>query len=129
MVLIDPLTITSSLWGCLGEWDNVWKSRGGIMVIGLPMEVPRPKPEGPQAPRVLATGLPRGTPFTTLHPRLFHIISFFRHPGPVKRDFLHCRQTQPVPREYHTQCYVVEVQTLVELNPNILVRDVERMAI
>ena len=32
------------------------------------------------------------------------------------------------PREYHTQYYVVEVQTLVELNPNILVRDVERMA-
>ena len=33
------------------------------------------------------------------------------------------------PREYHTQCYVVEVQTLVELNPNILVRHVERMKV
>ena len=36
-------------------------------------------------------------------------------------------QTQPAPREYHTQCYLVEVQTLVELNPNILVWHVERM--
>ena len=42
-------------------------------------------------------------------------------------DFLHCRQTQPFPREYHTHCYVVEVKTLVELNPNILFQDVERM--
>ena len=40
-----------------------------------------------------------------------------------------CRQTQPAHREYHTQYYVVAVQTLVELNPNILVRDVERMCI
>ena len=29
-------------------WDNVWKSQGGIMVNGVPREVPRPKPEGPQ---------------------------------------------------------------------------------
>ena len=42
-------------------------------------------------------------------------------------DFLHWRPTQPAPREYHTQCNVVEVQTLVKLNPNILVRDVERI--
>ena len=89
------------------------------MVNGVPREVPRPKPE--------AAGLPRGTPFTTLHPRLFHIISFFGHPGLVKRDFFHCRQIQPVPREYHTQYYVVEVQTLVELNPNILVWHVKRI--
>ena len=55
-------------------------------------------------------------------------VSFFGHPGLVQRDFFHCCQTQPVPREYHTQCYVVEVQTLVELNPNILVRRFQRMA-
>ena len=60
------------------------------MVNGVPREVPRTKAEGPQAPRVLAPGLPRGTPFTTLHPRLFHIMSFFGHPGLVKRD--HFRQ-------------------------------------
>ena len=54
-------------------------------------------------------------------------MSFFDHPGLVTRDFFHYRQTQPVPREYHTQCYVVEVQTLVELNPNILVRRFQRM--
>ena len=97
------------------------------MVIGVPWEVPRPKPDGPEALRVFGRGTSRGTPFTTIHPRLFHTFSFFRHPGPVRRDFLYCRQTQPAPREYHTQCYVVEVQTLVELNPNILVRDVEIM--
>ena len=109
------------------QWDNVWKSRGGIVVNGVPREVPRPKPEGPQAPRVFGRGTSRGTAFTTIHPRLFHTFSFFLHPGPVRRDFLYCRQTQPAPREYHTQCYIVEVQTLVELNPNILVRHVERM--
>ena len=37
-------------------WDNVWKSRGGIMVNGVPREVPGPKPKGPQAPRGLAEG-------------------------------------------------------------------------
>ena len=70
---------------------------------------------------------PQGTPFTTLHPRPFLIMSFFGHPGLLKRDLFHCRQTQPVLREYHTQCYVVEVQTLVEVNPNILVRRFKRM--
>ena len=60
-------------------------------------------------------------------PKAFpHILILFP-PGPVKRDFLHCHQTQPAPREYHTQYYIVEVQTLVELNPNKQVRDVERM--
>ena len=42
------------------DWDNVWKRLGGIMVNGVPGEVPRPNPEGPQAPRVLAVGLPEG---------------------------------------------------------------------
>ena len=36
----------------------IWKSRGGRVVNGVPREVPRQKPEGPQAPRVLAAGLP-----------------------------------------------------------------------
>ena len=72
-------------------------------------------------------GLPQGAPFATLHTRLFRVESFFGHPGLAERDcFLYC-QTQPVPREYHTQCNVVEVQTLVELNPNILVRRFQRM--
>ena len=61
---------------------------------------------------------PEGLPFTTLNPRLFHIMSFFGHRGLVKRDFFHCLQTQLVPREYHTHCYAVEVQTLIVLNPN-----------
>ena len=37
------------------------------------------------------------------------------------------QQTQPAPREYHTQYYVVEVHRLVEVNPDILVRHVEKM--
>ena len=97
------------------------------MVIGAPREVPGEKPKGPRAQRDLAAGLSRGTPFTTLHPRLFHIMSFFGHPGLVKWDFFDCCQTQPVPREYHTKCYIVEVQTLVELNPNILVWHFQRI--
>ena len=52
------------------------------MVNGVPREVPSPKPEGPQA-----VGLTQGTPFTMIHPRLFHTFSFFCHPGPEKRDF------------------------------------------
>ena len=116
--MLFPLNITHfAVFGHYGcSWDLIWKSRGGRVVNGVPREVPRPKPAGPQALRDLAAGLPRGTPFTTLHPRIFHIMSFFGHPGLVKRDSVHCRQTQPVPREYHTQYYVVEVQTLVELN-------------
>ena len=78
-------------------------------------------------PRDFGQGSSQGNTFTMIPPSLFHTFSFFCHPGPVKRDFLHCRQTQSVPGAYHTQFYVVEVQTSVELNPNILVRDVERM--
>ena len=61
------------------------------MVSRVPREVPRQKPEGPQAPRVSGRGTSRSTPFTMTPPRLFHIMS------------------------------------LRELNPNILVRDEERM--
>ena len=81
-------------------WDNVWKSQGCIMVNGVPQEVPRSKPEGPQAPDGFGQGNSRGTPFTMIHTRLFHAFSFFRPPKQVKRNFLHCRQTQPAPREY-----------------------------
>ena len=50
------------------------------MVNGVPREVPRPKPEGPQALRVLAAGLSEGLHFTMIPPRLFHRFSFFWHP-------------------------------------------------
>ena len=42
------------------EWDNLWKSQGGIIVNGVPRVVPRPKPKGPRAPRVFSVGLPKG---------------------------------------------------------------------
>ena len=97
------------------------------MVNGVPREVPRPKPEGPQALRVSGRGTSRGTPFTMIPPRLFHIMSFFRLPGLVKRDFFHWRQTQPVPRESIGHYTGLGQGILLELNPNILVRDEERM--
>ena len=50
------------------------------MVNGVPGEVPRPKPKGPQALRVFDAGLPEGLHFTMIHPGLFHRFSFFWHP-------------------------------------------------
>ena len=43
--------ITEVISRMQNEWDNVWKSQGGIMVNGVPRELPRSKPEGSQAPR------------------------------------------------------------------------------
>ena len=56
------------------------------MVNGVPWEVARPKPKGPQAPRVFDRGTSPGTPFTLIPSRLLHIMSFFRHPRLVDRD-------------------------------------------
>ena len=39
-------------------WNIILKSRGGRVVNGVPREVPRLKPKGRQAPRVLDAGLP-----------------------------------------------------------------------
>ena len=88
------------------------------MVNGIPKEVPRPKPEGPQAPGFLA--MIHDTMITL---KLFHIMSFFWLPGLVKRDFFHWRQTQPVPRESIGHYTGLEQGILIELNPNIIVRD------
>ena len=41
------------------------------MVNGVPREVPRPKPEGPQAPRVFCRRTFRGTPFYHDTPKAF----------------------------------------------------------
>ena len=57
------------------------------MVNGVPREVPRPKLKGPQGPMVFGLGTSRGTPLTMISQRLFHMFSFFCHPGLVKRDF------------------------------------------
>ena len=40
--------------------DNVWKSRGGIMVNGVPREVLKSKPKGRRPQGLLAAGLPKG---------------------------------------------------------------------
>ena len=50
------------------------------MVNGVPGEVPRPKPKGPEAPRVLAAGVFEGLNVTMINPRLFHRFYFFGHP-------------------------------------------------
>ena len=63
------------------------------------------------------------TPFIMIALRLFHIMSFFWLPGLVKRDFFHWRQTQPVPRESIGHYTGLGQGILLELNPNILVRD------
>ena len=94
----------------LGTWNFdrmvqcVEKPRG-IMVNGVPVEVPRPKPKEPQAPEGFGRGTSWRIPFTMIHPRLFHTFPLFCHPGLVKRDFfqwridylslmVHCRQTK-----------------------------------
>ena len=50
------------------------------MVNGVPREVPRPKPEGRQAPSVLGRRTVQGTSFTMIPTRLFHIMSLFWYP-------------------------------------------------
>ena len=88
---------------------------------------PMAKTRGAAGPEGFGRGTSRGTPFTMIPPRLFHIISFFQLPGLVKRDIFHWRQTQHVPRESIGHYTGLGQGILVELNPNILVRDEEIM--
>ena len=53
------------------------------MVNGVPREVPRPKPKGPEG------FWPPDFPRDSIHhdtPKVFHTFSFFGHPRLVKRD-------------------------------------------
>ena len=59
--------------------ETIGEKPSGIVVNEVPTEVPRPKPEGPQALRVLALRLSEGLHFPMIHPRLFHRFSFFWH--------------------------------------------------
>ena len=54
---------------------------------------------------------------------------FFWLPGLVKRDFFHWCQTKPVHMESIGHYTVLGQGILLELNPNILVCDEERVAI
>ena len=87
---------------------------------GVPWEVPRPKPEGRRPPRVFG----RGTPFTMIHARLFHTFSFLCHPGLVKRDLFQPMESLGTPLENGEG---MKPSPSIELNHNMLVRDVERM--
>ena len=80
--------------------------------------------EEPQTLSVFGRETSQGTPFTMIPPRHFPYnvipsVSWTRKEGFISANGL--------PREYHGQCVSFAGQILVELNPNILVRDVERM--
>ena len=86
--------------------ENVWKSLGGIMVNGVPQEVPRDSiRHDPKA-----------------FPHIFIILSS----RTCKEGFL---SANGLSREYHGQYIGHGFPILVELNPNILVRHVERILI
>ena len=87
--LLAHVTFEESLKGfqilVVPHWDHLWKRRGGIMMNGVPKEVPRPKPERPQAPKGFGRKTSQGTPITKIPPMIFHTCSFFCHPGLEKR--------------------------------------------
>ena len=60
------------------------------------------------------------TPFTMIRPRLFHTFLFGCHPG--------IYVSNGVPRGITGNGEAMKPSPLVELNPNMLVRDVERMS-
>ena len=93
------------------------------MVNGVPREVPRPKPEGPHAPGVFGCGTSPGTPFTTISQAFPYNVNLLAS-RTSKEGFL---SANGLPREYHDQYLSFAGQILVELNPNILVQDVERI--
>ena len=80
------------------------------------MEVPRPKPKGLQAPRVFA----RGTLFTKASSHIFILLSS----RTSKEGFLLPMVSLGTPLE---TVEGIKPSPLVELNPNMLVGDVERM--
>ena len=79
------------------------------MVIRVSMEVPRPKPEGLQAPDFWPRDFPRGS----IHhdtPKALPYIFIPLSSWTRKEEFYF---TNGLPREYNVQCYIAEVQTLV----------------
>ena len=75
-------------------------------------------------PKAKTRGAFRRTPFTMVPPRLFPYNVILLASWTSKERFL---SFNGLPREYHGQYLSFAGQTLVELNPNILVRGVERM--
>ena len=86
----------------VSHWDNVWKSRGCIVVNGVPMEVPRPR----DFPR---DSIQHDTP------KAFPHIFILSSSQTSEEGFLFPMVSLGTPL----------VSPLVELNPNMLVRDVE----
>ena len=95
------------------------------MVNGVPREVPRPKTLGAGGPEGFGSGTSRGTPFIMITTRLFHIMSFFRHPK-LKKNGISFNQWNPWGIHW-TMYECMKPYILVELNLNVLRRDVERM--
>ena len=76
---------------------------------------------------IMVNGVPREVPRHSIHrdtPKAFPYNVILLASRPSKEGFL---SANGLPREYHGQYLSFAGQTLVELNPNILVRDVERM--
>ena len=98
----------------------------GIMVNGVPREVPRPKTRGAAGPDGFWPWNSRGTPVTMIPLRLFHIMSFFLNLKLVKFDFF-----QPMDSLGSIMVNIpgMKLDILIKLNPIILGRDVERMYI
>ena len=84
------------------------------MVNGVPRDVPRPKPEGFGCRNSIHHDTPKA------FPHIFILLSF----RTSKEGFL---SANGVPRNTSCQYAGNGFPTLVELNPNILIRDVERM--
>ena len=93
-------------------------------MCGKAEKVSWPKTLGACGPSGLGLGTSQGTPFTMIPTRLFQTFSFFHHPGLVKRDFFKPMVSLGVSLENGEG---MKPYILVELNPNMLDRDVERM--
>ena len=102
----------------MGGYHGEWSALGG----------PKAKTRGAAGPNGFGRGTSGGSPFTMIPPRLFHIMSFFQLPGLVKRNLFHWGQNEPVPRKSIGHYTGLGQEILLELNPNILVRDEERLA-
>ena len=89
----------------------------------VPREFQGQQPEGPQAPSVFGVGTSRGTIFTRIPPRLFHILPFFRNPALVTGILL-----QPIlPLGSIVVNIPLDFYNIDSVNPSILGRDLERM--
>ena len=105
------------LTGYHGEWS--------------PLGSPKAKPERPQAQRFCPRDFPKDSIYyDTLKPfpHIFILLSSWTSITSSKEGFFFI-QCNGLSREYDSECFVAKVQTLIEVNPNKLVWDEDRMMI